>query len=73
MHKFKKGDVVMVVDDQYEEDGLDALASESISGGDLGVVAWAGIAYVHTVFRSSPLFSDSVPCRPCELHYIGRL
>jgi len=73
MHKFKKGDVVMVVDDQYEEDGLDALATEFISVGDLGVVAWMGITFVHTVFRSSPLFSDSVPCRPCELHYIGRL
>ena len=76
MYKFNEGDVVMVVDDQYEEDGLDSLASEFIAVGDVGVVH--GFLKGERVCMPLIVFNDEfiltlVPCRPGELHYIGRL
>ena len=74
MHRFKKGDVVMVVDMKCEEDGLDTLESACIFVGDLGVVDFAGSAFVPVTFiMTGENEQQWVPCRSHELHYIGRL
>jgi len=73
MHKFKKGDVVMVVDDQYEVYGLDPLASEGLFVGDLGVVGHVDDEFVFVTFIMSSSGFPAVPCCSHELYYIGRL